>query len=212
METKQEILTTARDLFAQSGYEAVGIQQICTAVGITKPSLYHHFGNKEMLLAEVAADATAAFLRALSGESDTPGGGHSSSGSRSAAVAAHDAIPFSGDLVSDVRKHLAAVIDFSLTNPARFQIILQLLYPPQGSVLGRIGTPEREHIHASLARFFTSAVIAHGNLAGKEPFLATIYLGHAVALAQFLADRACAPPPDSPEVVEAAQTFIYGIF
>jgi len=200
MDTKQHILATARELFAQSGYEGVGIQRICTAVNVTKPSLYYHFTNKEALLKEVAADATSAFLLYVS-RGVTPSESDES-----------DGISFSGDLVSDVRALFAAVLQFSRTDPARFQIVLQLLYPPHGSTLARLGAPELARIHSALVRFFTSATTAHGNLSGKERFLATIWVGNAIALAMFMSEADDEPRADSPDVVQAAQTFLYGIF
>ncbi|HKK48238.1 MAG TPA: TetR/AcrR family transcriptional regulator [Alkalispirochaeta sp.] len=200
MDTKQEILATARELFAQSGYEAVGIQQICTAVGVTKPALYYHFGNKETLLKNVAADATSAFLASLSPQAPPSG------------TSEPFRVPFSGDLVSDVRSLFAAILRFSRTDPARFQIILQLLYPPRGSVLGRLGEPELARIHSSLAHFFSSAAAAHGNLSGKKQFLAAVFVGHAIALAMFISRVDQELQPDSPQVVQATQTFLYGIF
>ncbi|HEX8997643.1 MAG TPA: TetR/AcrR family transcriptional regulator [Ktedonobacterales bacterium] len=36
-------------LFLHQGFAAVSTRQICVAAGVTQPSLYHHFGNKEGL-------------------------------------------------------------------------------------------------------------------------------------------------------------------
>lgn len=44
--TKQRILTQALKLFSKSGYEAVSVEQIATAVGIKAPSLYKHYKSK----------------------------------------------------------------------------------------------------------------------------------------------------------------------
>ena len=41
------ILSTALDLFAVKGYDATAVREICEAAGITKPTLYHFFGNKD---------------------------------------------------------------------------------------------------------------------------------------------------------------------
>lgn len=200
MNTKETILTTAIDLFSRSGYEAVGIQQICTASGITKPSLYYHFGNKETLLAAVARDATSAFIATLVAAPSPPDPGTA------------EEIPYTGDLVSDVRALFVAVLRFSHEHPARFQIILQMLYPPQGGVLGQVGAPELQRIHRALVEFFTAAAGGHGNLIGKERFLATVFLGHAIALSLLVTAETPATTAESPTVVLAAQTFLYGIF
>lgn len=51
--TKQEILSTALDLFSIHGYEATSISQLASAVGIRKASLYSHFASKQDVLDEL---------------------------------------------------------------------------------------------------------------------------------------------------------------
>lgn len=53
MDTEQKILCEAAGLFLKSGYAAVSISMITDAVGITKPTLYHYFPDKETLFAAV---------------------------------------------------------------------------------------------------------------------------------------------------------------
>ena len=48
--TKEKILFAALDLFSKYGYEATSTEQIATAVGIKKPSLYDHYKNKQDIL------------------------------------------------------------------------------------------------------------------------------------------------------------------
>ena len=48
--TKQTILQAAERLFAYKGYDAVGVQEIVTDAGITKPTLYYYFRSKCGLL------------------------------------------------------------------------------------------------------------------------------------------------------------------
>ena len=50
MENRERILRCALELFSSRGYDAVGVQEIVSTVGITKPTLYHYFGSKEGLL------------------------------------------------------------------------------------------------------------------------------------------------------------------
>lgn len=47
--TKERILNEALKLFAQKGYEAVGVTEIAEAVGIKAPSLYKHYKNKRAI-------------------------------------------------------------------------------------------------------------------------------------------------------------------
>lgn len=51
--TRQKILTTAFDLFAENGYQAVSIRDIAANVGVTHVTLLHHFDSKEQLLSEL---------------------------------------------------------------------------------------------------------------------------------------------------------------
>ena len=53
MENKEKLLTCARDLFYARGYDAVGIQEIVDAAGVTKPTMYYYFGSKKGLLEEL---------------------------------------------------------------------------------------------------------------------------------------------------------------
>lgn len=46
-ETRAHILEAALKLFAQSGYEAASVDEICTAAGVSKGAFYHHFPTKQ---------------------------------------------------------------------------------------------------------------------------------------------------------------------
>lgn len=47
--SRARILDSALALFAERGYDATSVREICDAAGITKPTLYHFFGSKEGL-------------------------------------------------------------------------------------------------------------------------------------------------------------------
>jgi AcrR family transcriptional regulator len=51
--TKERILETAMELFAQRGYDAVSVRDITKSLGLNEASLYNHFKNKEDLLAAI---------------------------------------------------------------------------------------------------------------------------------------------------------------
>ena len=64
-ETKELILNIATKLFAAKGYEAVGVQEICTESKITKPTLYYYFGSKTGLLSAIIESKGKDFLNTL---------------------------------------------------------------------------------------------------------------------------------------------------
>ena len=49
----EAIIDTAAHVFAQRGYHATGITELCAANGLGKGALYHYIGSKEELLASI---------------------------------------------------------------------------------------------------------------------------------------------------------------
>jgi AcrR family transcriptional regulator len=71
MSTRREELTrTAARLFAERGYQGTSLADLAEALGMQKPSLYHHIASKEDLLWETLRDGAAAFHAALDGIPD----------------------------------------------------------------------------------------------------------------------------------------------
>ncbi len=56
--TKDQILAAALTLFAEKGYDGVGVDEIGAAVGMKRPSLYKHFRGKEAILDALIARMT----------------------------------------------------------------------------------------------------------------------------------------------------------
>ena len=52
-ETRAQIMQAAQKLFAQNGYDATGVAEICTAAGVSKGAFYHHFPTKQVLFLEL---------------------------------------------------------------------------------------------------------------------------------------------------------------
>ena len=50
---REEILTTALEVFAQRGYRRASLREIAESVGLSQAGLLHHFSSKEELFAEV---------------------------------------------------------------------------------------------------------------------------------------------------------------
>lgn len=53
MNTRQHIITTAYALFYRQGFHACGVEALAQAAGVTKRTLYAHFGSKDGLMAAV---------------------------------------------------------------------------------------------------------------------------------------------------------------
>ena len=71
----EQTLKAAHALFAARGYATVTMDEVATAVGVTKPLLYNYFGNKERLYLACMEPAGDALLKAVMvpvGQADTP--------------------------------------------------------------------------------------------------------------------------------------------
>ena len=52
-ETRQALVTVARELFGEYGYANTSTEEIVARAGVTKGALYHHFADKEQLFRAV---------------------------------------------------------------------------------------------------------------------------------------------------------------
>ena len=59
--TKEALVITAQQMFAERGYDGVSIAEIAGDLGITKQALLHHFGSKEKLYGRVLEDLSQRF-------------------------------------------------------------------------------------------------------------------------------------------------------
>lgn len=60
--TRAALLSTARKLFAERGYAAVGTEEIVREAGVTRGALYHHFDGKLELFAAVYEQVEEALM------------------------------------------------------------------------------------------------------------------------------------------------------
>ena len=64
---REELTRVAARLFAERGYQGTSLADLAEALGMQKPSLYHHIDSKEDLLWEVAWEGAEAFHAGLDG-------------------------------------------------------------------------------------------------------------------------------------------------
>ena len=64
---REELTRIAARLFAERGYQGTSLADLAEALGVQKPSLYHHIEAKEDLLWDVAWEGAEAFHAALDG-------------------------------------------------------------------------------------------------------------------------------------------------
>ncbi len=62
---RQAILEAASEIFLEAGYGAATMDGIATCANVSKQTIYHHFGSKEVLFAAIIEERCEEFLAAI---------------------------------------------------------------------------------------------------------------------------------------------------
>jgi AcrR family transcriptional regulator len=154
MDNRSALLQCALDLFSSRGYDAVGVQEIVDAVGVTKPTLYHYFGSKQGLLQALLdeyASALAARLR--------------------------EAADYQGDLTGSLIGVAKAYFGFALVNPTFYRMQLSLWFAPVESEPFRATAARNVEQHEIIDTLFVKAEKDHGNMRGRHQAYALTFVG-----------------------------------
>jgi AcrR family transcriptional regulator len=106
-DTRQRILDAAREMFVERGYEATTMRAIADRIEYTPTAIYHHFRNKEALLAELCA----ADFRALG--------------------SAFQKIGRIEDPVERLRRSGQTYVEFGLRHPMQYQLMFMTRKPTE---------------------------------------------------------------------------------
>jgi TetR/AcrR family transcriptional regulator len=154
MDGREKLLENGLRLFAERGYEAVGVQEIVDAAGVTKPSLYHHFGSKRGLL-EAALEGPFGDL----------------------AARLEKAATYEGDLPLTLTRIVSACFSFARGNPVFLRTQLAFWFLPPGSEAHGVVEPFLKRLHGRIEAMFAAAAADHGNMRGRGARYAATLLG-----------------------------------
>jgi AcrR family transcriptional regulator len=154
MDNREAILERAMELFALRGYDAVGVQEIASSAGVTKPTLYHYFGSKQGLLKQlVAVHSERLHGRIL------------------------QAAEYHGDLPLTLRKLAKAFFSFASENPVYYRWQLSAYFAPEECEAHREVAELNQKQYAVLEELFIKAAVNHGNMKGRHKLYAASFLG-----------------------------------
>lgn len=184
---RENILTIALDLFAIRGYESVGIQEIVDQSDVSKPTLYHYFGNKRGLL-----DAIFALY-----------------GGRMFTVVQQGTV-YNHDIVMNLTILTREMINFALSNQAfyRFNIALSAAAPDNAGFAACL--PLKTGINASLEKLFVEAASDHGNMKGREKAYSETFQGMVRTWAMLVLNKEIELTEET--LHRAVHQFMHGIF
>jgi AcrR family transcriptional regulator len=184
-----QLMEAAEQLFARKGVAGTSLQELATAIGLTRTSLYHYVRNKDEMLAMLVEGftfETADDMRRLVGETDRPA-------------------------VDRLREAVAGLVRRTAENPRRFRLILssESQFPEE---LGRRYRKARRETSGAVVDLVVQA-IDEGSLRPVDPEMAAFGLIGAANWVAFWYPRPNGPGARSPEViaVEIADNVVGGL-
>ena len=189
---RETLLAIALRLFTYEGYDAVGIQRIVDEAHVTKPTLYHYFGNKEGLMRSILSGYMGPFFDRLEQLSQ-----------------------YEGDLIRTVEEVTIHYMSYGSKDPETANLIHTLRSCPLHSEAYGLSQYYFEREEALMVQMFEAIANHHTNLKGKEGHLARSFIGLvdcqlAYELKQL--DRGIALPDNDERFRRLAKQFMYGIF
>lgn len=154
MDNRQQILQRALELFAERGYDAVGVQEICAAAGVSKPTLYHYFGNKHGLLEALVRERSGALLGRL-----------------------REATAYGGDLPLSLLRVVEVYFQFAAAEPKLYRLMLALWFMVPASEAFKVIAALNAEQQQLVEGMFEQAVADHGNMGGRQRLYAASLLG-----------------------------------
>ena len=176
-ELRGEVLRAAMDLLAERGEEdAVSLRAVAQRVGVSVPSIYLHFADKQALLDAVCEEVFAALDAQLQ------------------AAAAEAPHVFEG-----LRRQGVAYVEFALANPEHYRIVLMRKHESeQGSYADLVmASTAFEHFVASVQE-----CVDEGIFEGEPDQLAMRLWASAHGLAALLVAKPYFPWPPLPDLID----------
>lgn len=187
MDNKDRLLDEALHLFARQGVDAVGVQEVVDAAGVTKPTLYHHFGSKDGLVKALVDRGFGALNRALDGLG-----------------------PYDRDLPWYLERQAGIWVDTVKFQPDWFRIELSLSFMSEENPSAALVRPGVANLQSRMEALFVEAAAQYGNMRGRHRLLAAGWIGalnHWTGIS--LGGWA---EPDEEFVRLGTRQFLYGIF
>lgn len=139
------LMNTALRLFADYGYDAVGVQQIVEAAGVTKPTLYHYFHSKLGLFETLVAERSAPLLAQVA-----------------------EATAYGGDVTGAITRTVRAFFDFAAQEPVFYRVLITAWYAPPGSEHAVCIVRVLRQLYDAVQTMFEQAGLQHGNMRGRQ--------------------------------------------
>lgn len=154
VDNRSLILSCALELFAARGYDAVGVQEIAEAAGVTKPTLYHYYGSKQGLLRALISTYLDPFTQAI-----------------------QEACDYQGNLTLTLRRIAETYFRFAEANPTFYRMQLAMYFAPQDSDAYQMVASRNEAQQQMVETVFIKTVHENGNMRGRHRLYTASFIG-----------------------------------
>lgn len=185
--TRALILDHALTLFADRGYNGVGVEELATTAGVTKPTLYHYFGNKQGVLEAIVVERYDPFIAELTA-----------------------AASYKKDLPKSLTQVVYTFLRFGTEQATLFRMALAAELTARDDTAARIFHPRLDAQSQILRDLFLQASKDHGNMVGRHHLAAASLQATIVAYLQLAEDGEMTL--DDGAVWRLIQQFSYGIY
>tara|TARA_Y100001933_G_C18826021_1_gene491363 strand:+ start:287 stop:856 length:570 start_codon:yes stop_codon:yes gene_type:complete len=154
VDNRSNILQVATELFASHGYDAVGVQQIASDAGVTKPTLYHYFNSKQGLFETLIKEKSEPLISDL-----------------------REVSRYQGDITKSITDVTQFYFEYLDREPTFYRLILMTRFMPPSSDVYDIVTQVQHQQFDLLQQLFKDATEDHGNMRGRHRWYAVSLLG-----------------------------------
>lgn len=191
MDNRKNILGKALQLFYEKGYDAIGVQEIADAAGVTKPTLYHYFGSKYGLLQAVALEGYADLKTGMA-----------------------EATEYRGDLPANLERLTNFYFRFCSSHEAYYRLMMAMMYSAKESDTYRAIQPYMSEIIAMMTRLFLAAGDVIGNMRGRQEQYSIVFFGllNSYMLYWFNKSSEERPVLSEHQAYELVHQFLHGIY
>ena len=191
MDNRENIMQCALNLFSDKGYDAVGVQEIVKAAGITKPTLYYYFKSKQGLLEALIQEKGNLLIERLI-----------------------QATRISGDITEKLLRLADAYVRFSIEDEKFFMLMLSLTYYPKQNDAHQAIVPLISRQYRLVTETFERESDYLGNMNGRQEQFAMGFIGilDFYITVQYERGKNQEEIQDSGAVYAVVHQFLHGIF
>lgn len=189
MNKRELMIEIGLKMFAEEGYESTGVAAIVDRAEVTKPTLYHYFGNKEGLLRSIYETYFIPFISNLR------------------------MIHFDEqDIMQSVFLIFEAYLKQSQSNEAFFWLMNHLRKAPLKSESHHIVLPYNEEEQRFLLNTMEKISRIHPNLVGQELFLTYNFLSLINGFIEIHMMNKTLSDCSTNDILRLTKQFLYGIY